>query len=539
MPNLLRPAALLPLVVFASSMLWTQEQGASSSKAGSYTISEAPQSKITFDSSETLFSIFSALNACGYDVDLASAQPLRQQVRTALARAASSSASDSASGPNDARAAQIRLCAFYSEHTQPDSAHTLAQYVSLGLYTGDAPKFLLTAPEADLPPDAAYVEGFLPVLRSYYAAAGMHAIWQQHQPDYEKMLAAFHQPVSQMISQVDYYLRMPVSGYLGRRMEVFAEPMGPSSQVNARQYGSDYLLVLSPDAQGFKLDPIRHLYLHFILDPLATKHYNQIKALEPLLNDVQNAPMEQSFKYDIGLLVTESVVRAIEARFLGGHAPGAKSNSKLEEAQREAAVKEATEEGYVLTDYFYQTLKAFEKEPAGLKDSYGNWLYNISLTREQKRAREIVFKDRAAPELVHASKPMQVGLVDAAETKLSSGDIAGAEQLAQAALQRKNEDPARALFLLARAASLRNDRAGAQRYFEETLKVALEPRLVAWSHIYLGRMLDLQQEREAALSHYKAALSAGDSTPDTRTAAERGIAQAYAPPSASRSAEPH
>src|SRR4051812_21392625 len=144
MPNLLRPAALLPLVVFASSMLWTQQQGASSSKTGSYTISEAPQSKITFDSSETLFSIFAALNACGYDVDLASAQPLRQQVRTALARAASSSASDSASGPNDARAAQIRLCAFYREHTQPDSAHTLAQYVSLGLYTGDAPKFLLT-----------------------------------------------------------------------------------------------------------------------------------------------------------------------------------------------------------------------------------------------------------------------------------------------------------------------------------------------------------------------------------------------------------
>ena len=530
MPNLLRPAALLPIVLLSTSLLWPQQQGASSSKSGSYTAAQAPQSKITFDSSETLFSIFSALNACGFETDLASAQPLRQQVRTALARAASSE--------NDARLAQTRLCAFYREHTQVDPAHTFAQYVSLGLYLGEPPKFLLTAPEADLPPDAAYVEGFVPLLRSYYSAADLHSIWQQHQADYEKMLAGFHQPVSQMIADVDYYLRMPVSGYLGRRMEVFAEPMGPSSQVNARQYGSDYLLVLSPDAQGFKLDPIRHLYLHFILDPLATKHYNQIKALEPLLNEVQNAPMEQSFKYDIGLLVTESLVRAIEARFLGGHAPGAKSNSKQDEVQREASVKEAMEEGYVLTGYFYETLKTFEKEPAGVKDSYGNWLYNISLTREQKRAREIVFNDRAAPELVHASKPMQVGLVDAAESKLSSGDIAGAEQLAQAALQRKNEDPARALFLLARAASLRNDRAGAQRYFEETLKVALEPRLVAWSHIYLGRMLDLQQEREAALSHYKAALSAGDPTPDTKSAAERGIAQAYAPPSSQRNGEP-
>jgi tetratricopeptide (TPR) repeat protein len=485
---------------------------------------EAPESKITFDSSETLFSIFSALNACGYDADGASSQPVRQQVRAALAKVTAAS--------EDARSAQTRLCTFYREHQQPEPGRTLAQFVSLGLYLSEPPKFSLTIPESDLPPDAAYVQGFVPLLRSYYAAAGLHELWQQNHPAYEAMLEGFHQPVSQMISQVDFYLRMPVSGYLGRRMEVFAEPMGPSSQVNARQYGSDYLLVLSPSQQGFKLDPVRHLYLHFVLDPLATKHYAQIKQLEPILGDVQNAPMEQSFKYDISLLVTESLVRAVEARFIGLRPGSSKSPSKQEESAREAAVTDAMSEGYVLTQYFYETLKAFEKEPAGIKDSYGNWLYNLSLSREQKRAREIVFKDRAAPELVHASKPMQVGLVDAAESKLSSGDIASAEELAKAALQRKNEDPARAMFVLARAATKRNDRAAARSYFEETLKIALEPRVVAWSHIYLGRMLDLQQEREAALSHYKAALTSGDSTPDTKSAAERGIAQAYAPPSA-------
>ena len=508
--------------------MWSQQpQGGSSSKPGAYAQPEVP-SKITFDSSETLFSVFAGLNACGYDADLATSQPVRQQVRTALARAAASS--------EDARAAQTRLCTFYREHQQPEPGRTLAQYVSLGLYLGEPPKFLLTIPESDLPPDAAYVQGFIPLLRSYYAAAGLASIWQQHHAEYEAMLEGFHQPVSQMISQVDFYLRMPVSGYLGRRMAVFAEPMGPSSQVNARQYGSDYLLVLSPSQQGFKLDPIRHLYLHFILDPLASKHYNQIKQLEPILNEVQNAPMEQSFKYDISLLVTESMVRAIETRFIG--ARSGKSASKQDEALREAAVNDAMTEGYVLTEYFYENLKTFEKEPTGLKDSYGNWLYNLNLSREQKRAREIVFKDRAAPELVHASKPMQVGLVDAAESKLAAGEIASAEELAKAALQRKNEDPARAMFLLARAATARNDHAAAQSYFEETLKIALEPRLVAWSHIYLGRMLDLRQEREAALAHYKAALSAGDPTPDTRSAAERGLARAYAPPSAQRNGEP-
>ena len=512
-------------------MLWSQQpQGHSSSKSGGFTPLEAPDSKITIDSSESLFSVFAALNACGYDADLASSQPVRQQVRTALAKAAAAS--------EEARAAQSGLCAFYRDHQQPEPGRTLAQYVSLGLYLSEPPKFSLTIPESDLPPDAAYVQGFVPLLRNYYAAASLHDIWQQHHADYEAMLEGFHQPVSQMISQVDFYLRMPVSGYLGRKMEVFAEPMGPSSQVNARQYGSDYLLVLSPSQQGFKLDPIRHLYLHFILDPLAAKHYRQIKQLEPILGDVQNAPMEQSFKYDISLLVTESLVRAVEARFLGSRPGSSKSPSKQEEALREAAVSDAMGEGYVLTQYFYDTLKDFEKEPAGIKDSYGTWLYNLSLSREQKRVREIVFKDRAAPELVHASKPMQVGLVDAAESKLAAGDIASAEELAKSALQRKNEDPARAMFLLARAATARNDRVAARSYFEETLKIALEPRLVAWSHIYLGRMLDLQQERDAALAHYKAALAAGDTTPDTKSAAERGIVQAYAPPSVERNAGP-
>src|SRR3954465_11410503 len=126
MPNLLRPAALLPIILFSSSLLWPQQQGASSSKSGSYTAAEAPQSKITFDSSETLFSIFSALNACGYDADGASSQPVRQQVRAALAKVTAAS--------EDARSAQTRLCTFYREHQQPEPGRTLAQFVSLGLY---------------------------------------------------------------------------------------------------------------------------------------------------------------------------------------------------------------------------------------------------------------------------------------------------------------------------------------------------------------------------------------------------------------------
>jgi hypothetical protein len=73
---------------------------------------------------------------------------------------------------------------------------------------------------------------------------------------------------------------------------------------------------------------------------------------------------------------------------------------------------------------------------------------------------------------------------------------------------------------------------GARTYFERTLEMAREPRMLAWSHIYLARIFDLQENRGAAVEHYRAALAAGDTTPDTRAAAERGLAQPYQPPTA-------
>ena len=64
--------------------------------------------------------------------------------------------------------------------------------------------------------------------------------------------------------------------------------------------------------------------------------------------------------------------------------------------------------------------------------------------------------------------------------------------------------------------------------FQKTISTSKEPRLVAWSHIYLGRMLDLDCKREQAISEYQQALTARDGQQDTRLAAERGVKAAYA-----------
>ena len=190
-------------------------------------------------------------------------------------------------------------------------------------------------------------------------------------------------------------------------------------------------------------------------------------------------------------------------------------------------------EGFVLTGYFYDQLKTFEKGSTGLKDSFPDWLHDVDVEKIRKQASEIQFASRAAPDVMQAAKQKTESKVDQAERALASGNPAGAAQLAQEALQ-ANEDPGKCYFVLARAASISGNMQDAKDDFEKAVASAKDPRTVAWSHIYLGRILDLQDEREAAIEQYKAALNTADISPDTRNAAQRGLQSPYEPPEASK-----
>ena len=418
------------------------------------------------------------------------------------------------------------ICQFQEEHLSADPSRDLSQYVSLALDLGPPPDFQPALREADLPPDAAHVLGVTTLLQKFYQAAGLHTIWQKHQAEYNSLIDRYHNPVSQIITETDLYLKLAFSSYLGRRFVIYLEPMLAPSQVNSRNYADNYFLVVSPGQDGtLHLPEIRHTYLHYILEPLALKHGTTLKRLDALLQSVQAAPMDESFKHDISLLVSECLIRAIEARMM----PASKTNEAVAHVDRSVA------EGFVLTRYFYDALADFAKGPTGIKDAYGDLLYNINLDREKKRASEIQFASQATPEVVRASKsgPARQGsYLDDAEQRLASNDPAGAQKLALQALNdpRSNEDQGRAYFILARAAILSRDKDGARNYFERAVQSAHDPRMLAWSHIYLGRIFDIEDKREQALAHYRAALQAGDPTPDTKVAAEKGLAAPYHTP---------
>ena len=186
-----------------------------------------------------------------------------------------------ASKSPEAAAAAKEMCIFYADHRSDGAAHQLAQYVSLALNLGEPPDFKPKAQEADLPPDASYLLGFVPVLQRYAAAAKLHSIWLKHQPQYMALINQYHDPVARMITSTDTYLRMPFSGYVGRSFTVYLEPMAPPGEVNSRNYQQDvFYIVVSPVNNNIHMNELRHTYLHFVLDPLVAKRATALGASE-------------------------------------------------------------------------------------------------------------------------------------------------------------------------------------------------------------------------------------------------------------------
>jgi tetratricopeptide (TPR) repeat protein len=359
-------------------------------------------------------------------------------------------------------------------------------------------------------------------MQKFYQTGGVEQIWLRHRDAYNGLTERYHEPLSKMLFETEVYLKLPSAGYLGRSFTVYLDPLGASGQTNARNYITDYYVVISPGSSAsLKMDEIRHTYLHYLLDPLALKYPTNTKRLEPLLDSVKNSPMDESFKDDISLLLTECLIRAIEVRT----APG-----KPTEALKEEAVNASVAQGFILTRYFFDALKQFEKDPAGLRNSYGQMLTDIDLKKEQKRAEGVEFAKKSDPELLHLSRPTEGKLLTTAEQKLYAGDSVTAKRLAQQALDEKSEDPGRALFILAQVATMNRDIEGARGYFQRALEASQEPKVVAWSHIYLGRIFDLQEDRAAAINQYRAALTAGAALPEAKAAAEHGMQQPYEPP---------
>ena len=498
---------------------------------------------ISLEISEAMFDVMAGLNTCGYNEGLSISDPLRQKVRDDIDQALGESAA--------ARDSRDRLCSFIHSHTMNGVSVNLAAYISLALFLTPPPQLTTNVSASDLPPDAATLMGLASPLRNFSQAVGLHVIWVLNHPAYEALANKVRTAMNQMLIQTDLYLKQPPVTNGNRRFLVIMDPLIAPGEENARVYGGDYIVVLSPTNGKIDMKPVKHTYLRFILEPLIYARSESINQLRSILALVQPSPLPYIYKSDVLTLVTECMIRAIEARSMDTGVPVYKIPSHVDRNQLAAVDKQENAyehavaqvrndtvhndmvQGFILTQYFYDQLRGFEESPRSLPQMVGIMIYGMNVDIERHRVQDIVFAANTDQNVATPVAPQSADL-DNAETRLIAGDAAAAAKLAQRALDLHTSDPGRAYFILARANIMSGKMDAAVQDFNEAAKVSHDLRTIAWSHIYLGRLDDLQGDRTAAVAEYQAAMQSRDGRQDTSRAAEAGLKAPFAPPQAAQ-----
>ncbi len=461
----------------------------------------AQQGDVRLESSERLFSVLAALNAGGYDTGL-SAQPMesaRLALRSALAQ--------------KKIPVLPEIAKFYEMHRIPDNpGRDLGQYVSLALLLGPPPDFKLQVNADEAPPDARDVIQFIPLLKEFYRQAGLAELWAKMQPKYEEQIRQDSGPIRTAIEGTDGFLRFQSGAYLGRAMTIYVDLLGAPGEVQARNYGEDYYVVLTP-SEKLRVSDVRFEYMHFLLDPLAAKYYTEIERARPLLSIARKAPaLGRDFRQDFSLLLTECLIHAAEIRM-----------DALPQAQAQAKVKALTASGFILVPYFYKALGEFERGPASMDVAYEPMILGINPKKEAANLAHVKF--RVPPTTIGRAPQVtaKVRMLDAGDNAIYTGHYPEAESAFKQVLETMDPKSERALFGMAVAESNLRKPDLAVQYFKEALATAHDLRIVTWSHIYLGRIYDLMGERNLALKQYQAASLTAAEFPDAVRAIQSGL----------------
>ncbi len=472
--------------------------------------SQPPQGQL--DGSPTLFTVLAAINAAGYDDELDSAAtlPIRKQIRDIIAAKHLDSVE--------------ALKKFFDAHRQGNPGDQLSQYISFALTLEGPPDFQYRVPPAEIPQDVRKLEGLNPLLVAFYREANIEELWKRSQPAYERMIAGYHGGVSKALLEANAYLRNPTSGFRGRRFQIYVDLLGAPNQIQSRSYKDDYFVVVTPSPEP-QIDEIRHAYLHYLLDPLALRHFDQLSRLKALAEFAAPAPaLDNAYKDDFILMATECLIKAVESRLAHGS------------QNRQAVVDQALREGFVLTPAFAEGLAAYEKQEQSLRFFFVDLIGQVDLAREDKRLEHVQFaKEPAVKKAKPAPAPPEPVLTGAAKTLEEADDLYGKHELEPArqhyleALQQGSDKTlhAKAYYGLARIAALQRDPELAEKLFQKTLELSPDKETMSWTYLYLGRLADAAGEREQAEKNYRAVLAIEGAPASVRNAAEKGLAQPF------------
>lgn len=454
------------------------------------------------EANENIFFVMAAINAAGYDegINLPDNSPLRKQLREYL------------------EAQNVKILPelkqfFQTASRRKTAAQNYAQYLSYALSVTGAPDFGWKARDVDIPPEAKALEGLTPLLIDFYRQANLEQLWRRALPVYERELEKYHAPIISMSTKIDGYLRVPSSGYLGRRFQVYIDLLSAPQQVQVRNYGDDEFVIVTPSEQP-KMFDIRHAYLHYQVDPIVIKYGIDLQQKRSLLDLVQLTPLDDNYKEDFVLLTNESLIKAIEARL----------------DKTPASVDMAMRQGYVMTKYFSEHLPEFETQQQGLRFYLEDMVKAIDLKAESARISAIKFDasqlQRKGKQIITQIEPDRSQAAktnEQAEGFYSQKNLGKARDLFLKSLQQTgtDEDHSQAWFGLAKIAALEKQPDAAVKLFDKALSSSPDPFTKGWSYVYLARLARAANEPDKAAQYYKLALAVSGASQGALEAANK------------------
>src|SRR5579862_3878503 len=184
----------------------------------------APQSSVSVDGSEAMFTTMCALLASGFEADVSADNwtPFRAQMRERLQHQEGS--------------AVDALRQYYRQHILRDPGTMLSRYLWFGLVSGPAPKFQLTLRRDELPPEVLALEGFSEILAAYYQEQNIRQLWREVQPIYNHEIERLHESISQIVFVANGYLRQIMDSSDPRTFFIVVEPL-VGRITNVRNFG--------------------------------------------------------------------------------------------------------------------------------------------------------------------------------------------------------------------------------------------------------------------------------------------------------------
>jgi tetratricopeptide (TPR) repeat protein len=532
MKNLRRPIALIGL--FATWVLPAAGQDPAHAPAQVQTQAPPPaqappapartgtpaQRTITVDGSEAMFTTMCALLAAGYESNVSSDNwtVFRAQMRDRLRQQ---------QGPAvDA----VRL--FFRQHELRDPGATLSRYLWFGLVSGPAPAFQPILRRDELPPDVIALLGFSELLSAYYQEQKIGELWRQVQPIYNREIERLHESLNQVVFTSTGYLREILDPYGPRKFTIIVEPL-VGRITNVRNFGDHYALVLS-GGEDIPVDVVRHAFLHFMLDPLPLMYPHVTAVKRPLYDQAAKAPrLATDLKDDFASYFAECMVRAVELKL-----------KRMSPGEREAALTRADEDGYVLVRPLFGALAKFENSEPSMKRFFPDLVRSIDVAAEAKRLTTLQFApaetaqtdEVAAEEAVRPKKPLPTTVPN--DTQVIAALTEGERQIAaknpraaEASFQRvlsKYPDQPRAWFGIGVVAYMDHDAARAKQVFGRLTTgehaATQDPRVLAWSHVYLARIYDYEGNPAVAKTEYESALAVEGGPEEAKQVAQRELA---------------